>query len=88
MWLDILSASEGAGRAAMFHKVIFTRSGFGSTAGLVLDGTKHDVRDVAAVSRLFPYSAAVYMRTYHVSPAYATWGEAFGHVFPFDVEGN
>jgi hypothetical protein len=72
----------------MFHKVMFTRSGFGSTAGLVVDADTHDVRDMAAISRLFPYSEAPKMRAYHVSPAFDTFDDAFAYVFPLDIEGN
>lgn len=72
----------------MFHKVIFTRSGFGSTSGLVIDSSKVDPFDMSAVSRLFPASEAVYMRTYHVSKGFQSFTEAFGHVFPMDMEGN
>lgn len=71
-----------------YHKVLFSRSGFGTTAGLVVDSGIVDIRDVSAVSRLFPYSAAPYMRTLHVSPAYATWDEAFAHVFDVTIEGK
>ena len=71
-----------------FHKVLFSRSGYGTTAGLVLDTAKHDVRDMVSVSRLYPASESRYMRTYHVSPAYGTALEALSHEFPIDVEGN
>lgn len=70
-----------------FHKVMFSRTGHGCTAGLVVDAAGVDVSDMAAVSRLFPYSAARLMRTYHVSPAYSTWDEAFAHVFNVTIEG-
>ena len=71
-----------------FHKVLFSRSGFGTTAGLVVDSNLVDVRDVVAVSRVFPRSAAPYMRTCHVSPAYPSWDLAFAHVFPINIEGS
>lgn len=71
----------------MFHKVIFTRTGHGATAGLIIDSTRVDPSDVVAVSRLFPWSAAPYMRTYHVSPPFETWAEAFAYVFPMTSEG-
>ncbi len=71
-----------------YHKVLFSRSGYGTTAGIVIDASKVDPADMTAVSRLFPISAAVYMRRYHVSPAYTTFDEAFAHVFDIDVEGN
>lgn len=70
-----------------FHKVLFSRAGYGTTAGLVVDTARYDVRDVAVISRLFPISAAAYMRTYHVSPAFETWMAAFEYVFPVTVEG-
>lgn len=72
----------------MFHKVLFTRSGYGSTAGLVIDDAKVNPRDMSAVSRLFPVNQAHLMRRYHVSPAFNTWDEAFAYVFPLDIEGN
>jgi hypothetical protein len=46
------------------------------------------VRDMVAVSRLFPASAARYMRTYHVSPPYETADQAFAHVFQINIEGS
>lgn len=70
-----------------YHKVLFSRSGYGTTAGLVIDTDKIDPADIQAVSRLFPASEARLMRTYHVSPAYLTWAEAFAHVFPCTIEG-
>lgn len=72
----------------MFHKVMFSRSGHGTSAGLVVDTNKIDPADMSAVSRLFPYSEARFMRTYHVSPAFGTFAEAFAYVFPVDIEGN
>jgi hypothetical protein len=83
--------AEGRQRGILtmaFHKVLFSRSGHGTTAGLVVNSETVDIHDVAAVSRLFPYSAARFMRTYHVSPAFGSWAEAFDYVFPIDVEGN
>lgn len=71
-----------------FHKVLFSRSGFGTTAGLIVDSARVNVRDMVAVSRLFPASAARYMRTYHVSPPYETADQAFAHVFQINIEGS
>lgn len=68
----------------MFHKVMFSSSAHGTTAGLVVDTEKVDVQDVAAVSRLYPWSACRQMSRYHVSPAYVTWADAFAHVFDVD----
>jgi hypothetical protein len=73
---------------APFHKVIFTSSQHGATAGLVIDATKIDPRDMVRVSRLFPYSETPKMRTYHVSPAFPTFEQAFDYEFPFDMWGN
>lgn len=71
-----------------FHKVLFTRSGYGCTAGLVIDASKIDPSDMATVSRLFPWTESRYMRTYHVSPAFGSAAEAFGYVFPFTMDGS
>ena len=70
-----------------FYKVMFSRTGYGTTAGLVIADSRIDPSDIVAVSCLFPTSAAAYMRHYHVSPAYATWDEAFAHVFNVTIEG-
>jgi hypothetical protein len=72
----------------MWHKVLFSRTGFGCTAGLLVNTDKVDVTDVVAVSRLFPYGEAFKMARYHVSPAYQTVEEALGHTFDLTVEGR
>ena len=71
-----------------FHKVLFSRAGYGTTAGLVLDTDRHDVRNMAEVSRLFPTSEARYMRVYHISPAFDSWALAFGYSFPLTITGE
>ena len=70
----------------MFHKVMFSRTGYGCTAGLIVKATA-PVHDVVAMSRLFPYSAARYMGRLHVSPVFETWDEAFKYTFPVTIEG-
>ena len=72
----------------MFFKVLFSRPGHGTTAGLVVDGAQRDVLDMSAVSRLYPASEARYMRRYHVSQPYQTQAEALRHVFALDVLGR
>lgn len=72
----------------MFRKVLFSRSDVGCTAGLVVDDTKVDVRNVSAVSRLYPATEARKMSVLHISRAYDSPEEAYGHVFPVDIMGN
>jgi len=64
-----------------FYKVWF-ENGSERTSGLVLDDAKfpYNSRDVAAYSRLFPYSEAGKMRILCKSPLFETWEDAFLHV--------
>ena len=71
-----------------FHKVLFSRSGHGTTAGLIVDSVTVNPFDAVEVSKLFPWSAARFMRTLHVSPPFDTQDAAFAFVFPIDIEGN
>ena len=72
----------------MFHKVMFSSTANGSTAGLVVQSDRVNVRDASVVSRLYPYTEARKMATYHVSPAFDTFDQAFAYVFPMDAWGN
>jgi len=63
----------------MYHKVRFTSS-IGSTAGLILTDKQVKLH-ITEISRMFPYSEAMKMATFQVSPAYETWEQAFAHEF-------
>lgn len=64
----------------MFTKVRFT-NGTESTAGLIVDSTKHNPNDVSAISRLFPYSESMKMKQYQRSPDFTEWLDAFAYTF-------
>jgi hypothetical protein len=71
-----------------YHKVRFVGRA-GATAGLVVNTADHDVRNVSAISRLYPVSEAGKMRRFQVSPAFETAREAFDFTFePVMVDGR
>lgn len=63
-----------------YRKIRFT-DGREHTAGLVIAESKFRKMTIEQISRLFPMSEAMRMRTLQVSPEYPTKEDAFEHEF-------
>ena len=57
------------------------KSKLGATAGLVMALGKFERSNVSELSRLFPYSEALKMAVWQVSPAFDSWDSAFSFTF-------
>ncbi len=64
-----------------YIKIRFESRPYGHTAGFVLELGRFEDMSLEEISRLFPYSESLKMKTLLRSKSYPTWEEAFQHNF-------
>lgn len=58
-------------------KIWFESKEYGKTARLIIPKKTFETKNIAELSRMFPYSEALKMRRFFRSPEFDTWQDAF-----------